>query len=340
MSTQPTICIYGAGSIGCYVGGRLAAAGARVVLIGRARMGEELAAHGLHVTDYRGAAIDVGPAAFEYSIDTTRLRSADLILVTVKSAATAAAGADISRFARADAIVISLQNGIGNDGVLRAAAPQNCVLAGMVQFNVAAYGEGRFHQGSEGGLGVAADSALSAFLTAFERAGLALAQHADIAAVQWAKLLLNLNNAVNALSGLPLKAQLAQRAYRRCTALAQDEGLHALAAARIRPARLTAVPPAWIPRVLRLPDALFRRIAARMLAIDPLARSSMQDDLRAGRVTEVDWLNGEIAKLARKHSVAAPANERLVELVHAAERGGQTHWSGDALLAQLESCRC
>ena len=222
MSTQPIICVYGAGSIGCYVGGRLAAAGARVVMIGRARIGEELAAHGLHLTDYRGAAIDVKTGAFEYSTDATQLSSADLILVTVKSAATAAAGADILRFARADAIVISLQNGIGNDAVLRAAAPQSRVLAGMVQFNVAAYGEGRFHQGSQGNLEVAADAGLAPFLAAFERAGLPLAQHADIVSVQWAKLLLNLNNAVNALSGLPLKSQLAQRAYRRCTALARS----------------------------------------------------------------------------------------------------------------------
>lgn len=224
MSTQPIICIYGAGSIGCYVGGRLDAAGASVVMIGRARIGEELAAHGLHLTDYRGAAIDVKTGAFEYSTDATQLSSADLILVTVKSAATAAAGADILRFARADAIVISLQNGIGNDAVLCAAAPQCRVLAGMVQFNVAAYGEGRFHQGSQGNLEVAADAGLAPFLAAFERAGLPLAQHADIVSVQWAKLLLNLNNAVNALSGLPLKSQLAQRAYRRCTALAQEEG--------------------------------------------------------------------------------------------------------------------
>lgn len=65
----------------------------------------------------------------------------------------------------------------------------------------------------------------------------------------------------------------------------------------------------------------------------------MQDDLGAGRVTEVDWLNGEIVRLARSHRVDAPVNERLVELVHAAERGGETQWSADALLAQLESCR-
>ena len=335
MPAKPTICIYGAGSIGCYIGARLAASGAEVHLIGRARIADEVAASGLHATDYLGAAFDIAPGAVAFSTDARQLGHADLVLVTVKSAATAAAAADIARHVPPGVVVISFQNGIGNDVLLRESLPHHRVIAGMVQFNVVHRGEGRFHQGSEGGLEVSRDPSLSPFLNAFARAGLPLAQRADFAAVQWAKLLLNLNNAVNALSGIPLKAQLAQRAYRRCTALAQEEGLRVLAAARLRPARLTIVPPAWIPRVLRLPDALFSRVAARMLAIDPLARSSMQDDLVAGRPTEVDWLNGEIVRLASPRGVSARVNQRLVELIHAAECGGRRDWSGDALLAEL-----
>lgn len=334
---RPIICVYGAGSIGCYVGGRLAATDACVSFIGRAGLAGEIAANGLQISDYHGVALSIAPGKVDYSTDSRRIAGADLILVTVKSAATAAAADDIARFARSAAVVISFQNGIGNDAVLRAALPRHRVLPGMVQFNVVHRGEGRFHQGSAGGLEVASDAALAPFLAAFARAGLPIAQRDDIVTVQWAKLLLNLNNAVNALSGLPLKAQLAQRAYRRCTALAQEEGLRVLAAEKIRPAKLTALPPAWIPRVLRLPDPWFRLVAAKMLAIDPLARSSMQDDLAANRMTEVDWLNGEIARRARQRGIAAPVNERLVELVHAAERGGRRGWPGDALLAQLES---
>ena len=70
-----------------------------------------------------------------------------------------------------------------------------------------------------------------------------------------------------------------------------------MAAARIQPARLTPLPPHWIPRLMRVPDPLFRRLANRMRAIDPLARSSMWDDLEAGRTTEIDWINGEVIRL-------------------------------------------
>jgi len=95
------------------------------------------------------------------------------------------------------------------------------------------------------------------------------------------------------------------------------------------------VPANWIPCVLALPDALFRLVAAGMLAIDPLARSSMWEDLQARRATEVDWINGEIVRLAERLGRAAPVNARLVALVHAAEQGGRRRWSGAELLAAL-----
>lgn len=329
------IAVMGAGSIGCYVGGRLAAAGADVVLIGRERMGQEIARHGLRLSDYRGGSWPLPPDKVNFSTSAQAAAQAQLVLVTVKSAATGAAGEELARVLQPEAIVVSLQNGIGNAQRLRQHLTGPLVLAGMVPFNVLQRGEGRFHQGTEGELEVEAHTRLLRLADDFIRAGLPLLQHADLLPVQWGKLLLNLNNPINALSNLPLKAQLSQRAYRRCLALAQREGLALLLQAGIAPAKLTALPTAWLPRVLALPDALFRVIAQRMLAIDPLARSSMWEDLQAQRATEVDWINGEIVRLAQGLGRTAPVNARLVELVHAAEQGGRREWSGVDLLATL-----
>lgn len=325
----------GAGSIGGYVGGRLIAAGADVVLIGRERLRREIGTHGLRISDYRGYRAALAPPQVAVATSAEAAAGADLVLVTVKSAATAAAAAELARVLRPGAVVISLQNGLGNAAVLRAVLPPLVVLAGVVPFNVVQGGDGCFHQGTEGELEVERHATLAPFLALFARAGLPLTQQSDLAPVQWGKLLLNLNNPINALCGLPLRTQLSQRSYRRCLALAQREALGLLAGAGQVPARLTALPPGWIPRVLELPDALFRRIAARMLAIDPLARSSMWEDLRAGRTTEVDWINGEIVRLARSQGLRAPVNARLAALVHAAEQGGRSDWSGPELLAQL-----
>jgi 2-dehydropantoate 2-reductase len=335
MSSVPRICVFGAGSIGCYVGGRLQAAGAQVQFVGRLRLRTELEAHGLHLTDFRGAGLRIDRSALRFATTPAAAAAAELVLVTVKSAGTAEAGRELAAVLGPAAVVLSLQNGIGNAKVLRQALPRHRVLDGMVPFNVINRGCGAFHQGSEGDLAAADHPLLRACRPLFNLAGLPLQLHADMLPVQWAKLLLNLNNPVNALSNRPLKEQLSQRDYRRCVALAQHEALQLLDAAGIRPARLTPLPPHWIPFMLSLPDAVFRLAANKMLRIDPLARSSMWDDLQAGRVTEVDWLNGEVMRLAERLGRAAPVNAKLLALIRQAEQGGQRQWSGAALLAEL-----
>ncbi len=334
---MPDICIYGAGAIGCYLGGRLLTGGGAVGFVGRPRIGEELRRHGLTLSHYDGRRWQVPASAIAFSAEPAMAADAALVLVTVKSGATAEAATELAGVLRPDAVVISLQNGLGNAGALRAALPRQVVLAGMVPFNVVSRGPGAFHQASEGGLAVEDAAALQPFLGDFAKAGLALDRHRQMLPVQWGKLLLNLNNAINALADLPLRDELGQRAYRRCLALAQAEALGLLKQAGIAPARLTPLPPDWLPSLLRLPDRLFSVLARRMLAIDPLARSSMADDLSAGRPTEIDWLNGEVVRLAERLGARALVNERLCALMHAAESNAtRPAWPGEALLAELQ----
>jgi 2-dehydropantoate 2-reductase len=188
-------------------------------------------------------------------------------------------------------------------------------LRGMVPFNVAELAPGHWHRGTSGQLAAEAHPSLTPWLATFAAAGLPLACHDDLRPVQWAKLLLNLNNPVNALSGLALRAQLLDRDCRVVSAALQDEALALLQAARIEPARLTAVPPGRVPTVLRLPTPLFRLVAARSLRIDAQARSSMADDLAQGRPTEIDALCGEVVRLARSLGREAPLNQRMLELM-------------------------
>jgi 2-dehydropantoate 2-reductase len=142
-------------------------------------------------------------------------------------------------------------------------------------------------------------------------------------AVLWAKLLFNLNNALNALAGLALATQLADRRWRRVLAAQINEALGVLAAANIRAARIERVPPRLIPTVLRLPNSIFRLVARRMLAIDPQARSSMWEDLQRCRPTEIDYLQGAIIALAEKTGTPTPITRRIVSLVKAAEGAGR-----------------
>ncbi|WP_238164358.1 2-dehydropantoate 2-reductase N-terminal domain-containing protein [Kribbella pittospori] len=134
-----SIVVYGAGGIGCYVGGRLLAGGADVAFVGRERMAGELAAHGLRLTDYLGADLRVAEVRYETSPEAAG--AADLVLLTVKSAATEAAAAELAGVLKPGAIVVSFQNGIRNGDVLREQLADQVVVPGMVPFNVLNRGE-------------------------------------------------------------------------------------------------------------------------------------------------------------------------------------------------------
>jgi 2-dehydropantoate 2-reductase len=157
--------------------------------------------------------------------------------------------------------------------------------------------------------------------------------------IQWGKLVLNLNNAINALSGKPLAAELADRDFRRCFALAQREAIEMIEASGEPLSRVTLLPTSWLPSLLPAPDLVFRLLARRIVAIDPHARSSMWDDFEANRPTEIDYLQGEIVALATKLRRMAPVNARLVQLVRAAEAGGKRDYTGSELLSELHSAR-
>ncbi|MQY27976.1 2-dehydropantoate 2-reductase [Nocardia aurantia] len=336
------VTVFGAGSIGIFVGGKLAAAGAEITFVGRPRLLDEITVSGLRLSDLDGGDDRVASGAFRAvpTLDSgapAPADTADLVLVTVKSGQTADAARELADRVRPGTVVLSLQNGIGNDAVLRERLPSCVVLAGMVMFNVVHHGHGHFHRGTDGGLAVADDPALDRFAPLFRRAGLPLDRHSDLLPVQWAKLLLNLNNPINALSGRSLREELAHRDYRRCLALAQLEALTAMRAARIRPARLTLLPPRVLARLLTVPDGLFRRVAGSVLAVDPMARSSMADDLALGRPTEIAWLSGEIVGLGAMVGVPTPVNSRLTELIAAAERGDPRTWAGPELLDELRA---
>jgi 2-dehydropantoate 2-reductase len=255
-----------------------------------------------------------------------------LALLCVKSGATARAAAELAVQAAPGTPVLSLQNGVANAATGAQAAPALVWVPGMVPFNIAELGPGRFHRGTWGELAALDDPALRPWLPLFQAAGLPLALHADLQPVLWGKLLMNLNNPVNALSGLPLRAQLLDRNCRCVLAALQLEALAAMGAAGITPTQLTPLPPRLTPWLLQLPTWAFERVAARMLRIDDKARSSMADDLALGRATEVDAICGAVVRLAQAHGLTAPRNAAMVALLSAAKPASM---NGAALRAAL-----
>lgn len=307
------IAIAGAGSIGCFVGGMLASAGRDIAMLARATMIADLKTGGLRLTSFEGLDRHIAADRLRLSDDGAVLADAGVVLVTVKNADTAAMAEIIARHASSDAIVVSLQNGIGNVAVLRERLGGRSVLGAMVPFNVVVPGAGHFHRATSGDIIV--ERSETRVVAQLSVPGLAVRETDNIEGVLWGKLLLNLNNALNALSGLPLRDELSQRVWRRLLARQMAEALTVMRAEGIVPVSSTPIPPAWTPYLLRLPDALFRMLAGRTVKIDPQARSSMWDDLQRGRTTEIDYLQGEILNRAIGHGIDVPLTRRVVALV-------------------------
>ena len=321
-SAHPQIVVAGAGSVGCFVGGLLARGAHRVTLLLRERMHDELSRQGLMLTDFTGMDEELSPDSFGLQTDPACLAQADIILVTVKSRDTDEMGQLIREHGRKDAVVISLQNGVGNAGVLKRSLPGWDVRAGMVPFNVVNMGGGRFHRGTSGDIYIEKGPGRLAWHLSVN--DLTFHERSKMTEVQWGKLLVNLNNAINALAGIPLREQLRSMAWRRIVADQMAEALKVVEAAGIDvvPPMSTRMPMRWLPKILRLPSPLFNRVARSMLTIDPKARSSMWEDLEQGRTTEIAELQGMIVALAEQEGLEAPLNARVAELIRDAELRG------------------
>ncbi len=334
------IAVMGAGAIGCFVGGRLALAGNEVTLVGRPRVVAPITEHGLVLEDLEGSPRRV-PAGALRAVDARELGDVELVLFATKSRDTRAAAEALVASLPRGAAVVSLQNGVENPRVLASVLGPARTFGGSVSWNVVWRDDERaptLRRSTSGPLVIeqrARDDAGDALVRALRAAELDARGHPEIERVLHTKLLFNVNNAVNALSGLTLREQLADRRFRRLMASVIGEGLACMRAANIRPMRLGLLDPRLASIVLPAPDLVFRTVARSMIRVDPEARSSMADDLARGRLTEVDDLNGAIVRLGDEQGVPTPINARIVALVHDAERAakGSPRLTPDAFYA-------
>jgi 2-dehydropantoate 2-reductase len=318
---SPIIAIVGAGSIGCYLGGCLISTGAAVTLIGRPRIQKQLSEYGLHLTDWCHRDTLISSKDINFSLSMSALVHADYIIVTVKSGDTKEVAQRIAEYAKQSAVIVSFQNGVGNGQILQQHLPQHITLKGMVPFNVLNKGGGHFHCGTGGDLAIEdKDGVAELLIKMFLSSQLPVQKYDNLSNIQWSKLIMNLNNAINALSGVPLLEQFSDASYRRILALLLKEALSVMKIAGIKPIQTGKVIPAMLPYILSLPTVIYKAIAGSMLKIDPSARSSMYEDLCLGRKTEIDYLNGEIVNLARQYHLEAPVNLAIIELVKQAEQ--------------------
>ena len=310
MATGLRIVVAGAGAVGSVFGGKLAAAGHAVLLVGRDPHMATVARDGLLLTGLfgetrvrPGVATDLERAA----------RPCDAVLVAVKSHATAAVARVLAAWRPAPPVVVSLQNGLGNVETLAAGLGSSTVLGGRVIFGALLPEPAHAHVTVNakpvaiGPLEPGPGSAAAATLArAVDAAGIPCEPVEAVGPILWEKALYNCGlNPLGALHGLTY-GEVAARCRGELDA-AIDEGF--------RVARAAGAGLPWRD------EAAFRaHFHAVLLPPTAAHRSSMRQDLEAGRRTEIDAIGGAIVRLGARHRIPTPVHERLVAAIHAAER--------------------
>ncbi|WP_411964973.1 ketopantoate reductase family protein [Haloferax sp. YSMS24] len=292
------ILVFGAGSLGTLVGGLLAAVH-DVTLVGRKRHVARVSKTGLDIVGVESGHVTPTATTTETGHD------ADLALVTVKSFDTQAA-AEALAACDVDA-VLSLQNGLTEE--ILDSHLDVPVLAGTATYGARLVAPGRVECTGIGRVVLGALDGGTSPLA--ERTGKAF-RDADINTLvasnmprrRWEKLAVNAGiNAVTALARVENGA------------LASDEAhdvAHRAARETARVARLEGV---------NLPNRVAREAIDRVVAQTAANRSSMLQDVEAGKRTEVDAIHGAVVETAAKHGHEVPTNRTLAALLRAWERG-------------------
>jgi 2-dehydropantoate 2-reductase len=299
------VAIVGAGSLGCYFAARLALAGVPVTLIGRPAQAEAIGRNGL-VFESGGARQIVRLAA---TAEPQAVRGARFVLICVKSGDSDSAAAAVAPYLSADAVLVSLQNGVGNTERIHARASRPSI-AGLVYVgaNMPAAGHVRHAGGNRIVIGAVKDCGVSTamldeFAALFRAAGVSVDISADMDGALWAKLTMNCAyNAVCALTGKPYGAMGAVPEVRAIMRQAADE---TIALARHKG---ISIPQDVSDNLLAMTEAM------------PLQMSSTAQDIARGRVTEIDYLNGFVARESAALGLDAPVNRTLAALVKLRER--------------------
>lgn len=298
------VTVIGAGAMGSLLGALLQRAGNAVTLVDvRSEHVAALRKRDLMIEEPDGSRIAVRVPA---TTNAGAALGADLFVLLVKTPFTAAALKPFAGRIPARAMVLTLQNGIGNDeAITRALGRRVQITLGVTAQTATSPGPTAVRHRSSGPTIIGLPDGhrpaeLEAIATTFSDAGIPTRMTRHIFEHVWQKLLVNVGiNALTALANLPNgelftdpeMATLVRRLVGEAANVMRAEG---------------------IPAPPRDPVDFVRAVAEATKT----DRSSMLEDVLAGRRTEIDAINGAIVRLGERHGIDVTANRVVTTLVH------------------------
>jgi 2-dehydropantoate 2-reductase len=287
------IAVMGAGAVGSYYGARLALAGHAVVLVARPQHVEAINRDGLVLETAAGTFV----AAVTATTDPAGVAGADLVLFCVKSTDTLDAGRQIAPHLSPDCVIWSLQNGVDNAERLQALLGRP-VTATVVHVAAGMTGPGHVKHHGRGELVIGPGPGNAERAAAFIAAEVPVTISKNVTEALWTKLGINCAfNALSAISQLPYGTMTEGEGVKEVMDYVIDE---CIAVAKAAGASLS-------PQI--------RSMVAALPGTMPGQYSSTAQDLARGKPTEIDHLNGYVARKGREFGIPTPANRTLQTLV-------------------------
>lgn len=333
----------GAGAIGTYVGGSLAAAGEDVAFIERPDTAEVIAAQGLRVRTAETTRVVTGATMYADAAEALAAGPYDIGVFALKSFDTQTALDELVATGHEVPSILSLQNGVDNEPAIAATLGSDRVLAGTVATAVSKPGVGEVIEEKHRGIGVALGHPLSEPLVdALNRAGLSGRAFDDAGSMKWSKLLTNLTgNATSAILDRTVAELFADKRSYRLEVAVLAECLAVMKALGHRVVDLPGTPVRALALATRLPRLIAQPALTRALGSGRGDKMpSFHIDLHGGRGrTEVAFLNGAVARHGAQVGVPTPVNALLTTTLEALSAGelpvDSYRHNPDALLAAL-----
>ncbi|QEC48197.1 ketopantoate reductase family protein [Baekduia soli] len=294
------IVVVGAGGVGGYFGGRLAAAGADVTFVARGAHLAAMRRDGLRIESSQGD-LTVAPVQAVGTVDDAG--PADVVIVAVKLWDTAAVAPALRPLAEQGAGILSLQNGVQKDDELRRHVPAESVMGGVcfIAASIARPGvivhHGAMQRVVFGEYGGARSARAEALLAACAAAGVEAEISSAIEREIWEKFVFLVG-----LSGTTAMAQTSIGPIREDPVLRAT--LHDAMGEVVAVGRASGVP---LP-----PDFAHDRLVF-CDTLPPTMSSSMAGDLERGTRLELPWLSGAVVDLGASLGVPTPVNASIVE---------------------------
>lgn len=312
--------VIGLGAIGSIIGGLLAKSDESVILIGKENQVEEISKKGIKIEGLNNSIIAEN---VKVTSDLSLISESDITIICVKSQDTRALAEDLKKFIKKSTLILSLQNGVRNSEILKEITGAT-VFSGVVLFNAFYDKPGEVTLTLKGGLILETNNLyeekIKNFCELLNKYKIESKIVTDIQGYLWSKLIVNLQNAVTALTGQTIKESILNKDSRAIIIATMNEGLNVLKHSDIKYKTLPDIDPKITIKRLKILNSTFLKIGSRLMKLNETARGSIWQSLNRGKPTEIDYINGEIVNLAKKHNLEAPINKKLVELVKQAEK--------------------